>query len=999
MLVIVLAVAAVALVSIIWGLAGPAHPSPITKQTTSTDTTTINQNISQNSTGYESCYLVGVQSKSSIESLIDSVSNDIASNASVGIDCCALNALKWSASMGYIAAYNLSNSINVSKLYSYNPNACNGTIYGLLSGAEVIPASVLRKEHLIPSNTQLIYAGEISNPLWSGYVITYNNSTPKQVVTQVNGSWIVQTARSPSGTNTYSGQWVGIGGTGNYTFSNFIDKSLIQTGTASQNATAGQPYYAWWELLPQKIYGNAAVIANFTVQPGDLMHAEIRCIANCTSNANVTLFQTWNITIEDLNASEHDAPFTHIVRYNSSMLTADWIDENPKYACCPMTYFGTANFSNSYAMANGSYKSISGFHYYNATIYLNPNTKSTTVAYPASLSTSGSNFAVIRAQPFVVVLPVKQAVDKDQNATIRSAIYGGMLPLTYQWYAEAPGNTSFTAAEADALLGNGTTSGHAQSPNATFPTGHGKGIGQGEYQFELQVTDSNNPKDIVNSTTAIVQLFPPLSVLPYASSYTIVDGQGVKLFANASGGSGANNFTYTWASCNPPACNGVNFVTLNNKTASQITEYPNTTTKYWVGVTDNGTYPVNYSVRSANITITVKPPPKTANITITNGQSVATPAPFQQKLDVHSDNFSAYEDGNLDNVEFLYLNGTVIPSWLESANSRPMNKSTDTVYWLRLGPGIKANSSMKIQIAFAPMGTDLLNSQTTGEAPQLSPTYGEYDDGASVFNFYDNFAGTSFNHTRWNKPIVGAINNSQYVCPIGSGSLTVNNSLTESAESGANKCASAMHFYTKSTYAPSVLETLITKTYAPSSGSDAVGWNIAYDASAPITGKPAVEGYTNAYYFGGQGEMLTSPFESQITLIQNGGGVGTLLVGSTPYVTTGIMSLAWPGTGNERAYVNYGQTLSSSDSSLANANSYIDLVFNTANDTIPYSVTYQWVRTRAYPPNGVMPGAKGDPPWPGRAVSSNAANSAIPLNVTVRPHVIPTTTIPQRSVP
>ena len=30
-----------------------------------------------------------------------------------------------------------------------------------------------------------------------------------------------------------------------------------------------------------------------------------------------------------------------------------------------------------------------------------------------------------------------------------------------------------------------------------------------------------------------------------------------------------------------------------------------------------------------------------------------------------------------------------------------------------------------------------------GEAPSLSGTYGQYDNGANVFTFYDNFAGAS----------------------------------------------------------------------------------------------------------------------------------------------------------------------------------------------------------------------------------------------------------------
>ena len=55
-------------------------------------------------------------------------------------------------------------------------------------------------------------------------------------------------------------------------------------------------------------------------------------------------------------------------------------------------------------------------------------------------------------------------------------------------------------------------------------------------------------------------------------------------------------------------------------------------------------------------------------------------------------------------------------------------------------------------LGFAAKTTNLLSNSGTsgiGEAPQLSPTYAEYDDGASVFSFYDNFAGTSLNTSKW----------------------------------------------------------------------------------------------------------------------------------------------------------------------------------------------------------------------------------------------------------
>jgi hypothetical protein len=44
----------------------------------------------------------------------------------------------------------------------------------------------------------------------------------------------------------------------------------------------------------------------------------------------------------------------------------------------------------------------------------------------------------------------------------------------------------------------------------------------------------------------------------------------------------------------------------------------------------------------------------------------------------------------------------------------------------------------------------MFNNFTTGEAPNLSASYGQYDNGKYVFNFYDNFAGNTLD-SQWNE--------------------------------------------------------------------------------------------------------------------------------------------------------------------------------------------------------------------------------------------------------
>ncbi len=59
--------------------------------------------------------------------------------------------------------------------------------------------------------------------------------------------------------------------------------------------------------------------------------------------------------------------------------------------------------------------------------------------------------------------------------------------------------------------------------------------------------------------------------------------------------------------------------------------------------------------------------------------------------------------------------------------------STSSIYWLKLG-SIPANSKATLDLNFYPVYDNVFNTQTTGEAPQLSPTYAEYNNIGNVMN-------------------------------------------------------------------------------------------------------------------------------------------------------------------------------------------------------------------------------------------------------------------------
>ena len=86
-------------------------------------------------------------------------------------------------------------------------------------------------------------------------------------------------------------------------------------------------------------------------------------------------------------------------------------------------------------------------------------------------------------------------------------------------------------------------------------------------------------------------------------------------------------------------------------------------------------------------------------------------------------------DGSFSNMEFYYpSNNSIIPSWIES------NSSGNLTIWLNISAGIAASTNETVDMGLSNSTTNMLNNSTNGEAPQLSPTYAEYDDGADIFS-------------------------------------------------------------------------------------------------------------------------------------------------------------------------------------------------------------------------------------------------------------------------
>jgi len=291
-----------------------------------------------------------------------------------------------------------------------------------------------------------------------------------------------------------------------------------------------------------------------------------------------------------------------------------------------------------------------------------------------------------------------------------------------------------------------------------------------------------------------------------------------------------------------------------------------------------------------------------APITIYNNQSAATTNPYQQKLLINESLYSGYitYSGSLANFEFSYANNTIIPSWIEQNNSGILS------IWLNL-TSIPANSNLTIYIDFASLTTNLLsNSGTTGigEAPELSSTYAQYDNGASVFNFYDNFEGTTLS--------------SVWTVPSGS-TYSVNNGFIGTPNN-----------YT-SVYNPNIQET----------SSIIAEWGLNM-SSTTYPNSPSqfqlnrYTGNSNMHFLGASGNDT----------LANNGAVTTKNIFSTGIQTFGIWNdgttVTWYYEGNS-----YTDTVATAETD------YLALGWAYGGQSYNFPIEY-WVFTRAYPPNGVM---------------------------------------------
>jgi hypothetical protein len=309
------------------------------------------------------------------------------------------------------------------------------------------------------------------------------------------------------------------------------------------------------------------------------------------------------------------------------------------------------------------------------------------------------------------------------------------------------------------------------------------------------------------------------------------------------------------------------------------------------------------------------------SITFTNTQSSATPNPFQEQITWNPSSYTSYEASDLGNIRFYSDNALTTPlyAWLESCTPSLNNTATSVTAWVKLTTPIAANGgTLTIYMAFLSASTDF-DGNYWGDAPNLSPTYGQYDNGVNVFSFYDNFAGNTIS-SAWNT--AGA-----------AGTYSVNNGLTVNSNPFPGYSFSLNNQYTGP---------LIVDAYQVGTTGDWIGASFSNlqttSGSYTVTSGAAQWVYPPEGADGINGLSIASG--------------STAFTPNPPSTNLQVVTLAVNSTAATE-YQNYANPVTASGTiSLTNYPGLVQVAYNPSDTQTTY-----WFRLRAYPPNNVNPSA------------------------------------------
>ena len=344
-------------------------------------------------------------------------------------------------------------------------------------------------------------------------------------------------------------------------------------------------------------------------------------------------------------------------------------------------------------------------------------------------------------------------------------------------------------------------------------------------------------------------------------------------------------------------------------------------------------------------------------ITLSNDQSNSVPADFQQMIYFNPTSYSSNEMANLSNIEFtasapIGTSGNVpLYSWIESGAS---SSATNTVIWVNLGSNTmgaagSGSNTLTIYMNFLNSNTPV-TSGYTGYAPQLwcasgcfQTSYAQYDNGQNVFSLYFN-GDTPISD--FNNEGNGVSQATSVLGPTGS---TIN-------AISVTGYASALGFvYTASSLSNQALiaESSSKLTGLGTGGLGADNGQVSLVDRISTTALNAISVdvgfgssyFSNDYFAGG---TQTANVNSQGTATAN------WIYSSITY--TGTLATSWNGYIAPQLYSTTGGYSGSVSNNPFSSSTTLYLGLIGDVDSIDVWQTYiNWMRARAYPPNGVMP--------------------------------------------
>ncbi|MEM3862403.1 MAG: hypothetical protein QW203_07995, partial [Thermoplasmatales archaeon] len=333
----------------------------------------------------------------------------------------------------------------------------------------------------------------------------------------------------------------------------------------------------------------------------------------------------------------------------------------------------------------------------------------------------------------------------------------------------------------------------------------------------------------------------------------------------------------------------------------------------------------------------------TYKITLSNTTSTATPPNLQVRLNI---NFSAIKGLSVDlgNIRFSsdQAGSNLLYAWLESApqgtftQGSSVSSYTSSNIWVNLGNNIiPANGSLTIYMQILPSGTEF-DGVYWGANPQWTNTYGQYDNGANVFSFYDNFTGTSLNTNKWQTSV-------------GTGwSVSINNGLTISGSGTSSANSVYVNSINAVVNSGQILEGYINQGDGSTSNERGMIGASSSNTVAQLWDNGGTTGDTIAGWSAGK-NGVGNTIQSETVL----NGAYTYLQSISSNSKLNIYSVAITSSAVYTWY-NYGE-VTSTTSDVPPAPLYISLsVYSTGNGA-SVNMFYQWVRVRTFPPNGTDP--------------------------------------------